>query len=91
MTGFHGLGKGTPLRIKLLNGLKQHFIGNGFLLEDETEALALKGAGIQDLITAAGGSGQRDQEVRLMERQKLADRIRTGAGDDEIREGKEIL
>ena len=61
-----------------------------FFLKYKAEALTLEGACIEDLISAACLCGERDEQVRLAEREKLTDRIRSGSGNDDVSQGKDI-
>ena len=54
-------------------------------------ALLLIGFCVQDLIAAACRCRERDQEIRLAQRKKLTDGIRTSPREDQIRERKEIF
>ena len=55
-----------------------------FFLQNHGEALTFEGTGIQDLIAAACLGRERDQKSRFLQCQKLADRIGSGSGDNQI-------
>ena len=89
----HGSGIGLTLRIQGPDGINQLFIQDTILLaldKDLGKALGLEGSGVEDLV-APGPDGERDQEVGLLQGQDLEDGICAGAGDDDVRSGKQML
>ena len=75
----------------IVHGGEQRLRSHHFLFEDAGIALFLKGAGIQDLVSAARVGRERDQDVRLLQGQDLADGVRAGPADHDVRQGKEVL
>ena len=78
MAVFHCLNILIAVCIQLINGGDQGRCGQIFLHQDHGEALLFERSGIQDLISAACGSGQGNQKIRLVQSQKLTDGIRPG-------------
>ena len=79
-----------PVSIQLRDCMEKTLCCQFFFLQNHGEALTFEGTGIQDLIAAACFGRERDQKSRLLQCQKLADRIGSGSGDDQIAQGKEI-
>lgn len=89
--GFHGLGEGNALCVESADCLEQKLIGERLFFQNQTKALFLEGTGIENLIAPAGCSGERNQQVRFVKGQQLADGVGARPGDDQIRQSEQIL
>ena len=61
-----------------------------FLLDHDAESLFLEGFRVEDLVSAAGGGGQGDQQVRFAQFEQLTDRVGSGSRYDDVGEREKI-
>lgn len=79
------------VEVQLVYLVDQQIRRNIILIENDGVALCFEGSGIQQLVSAAAGSRQRDENVRLFQCEELADRVGPGTGDDDVCHGEDIL
>ena len=84
MALFHIFNECPAVLIRVVNRLKQSGIRYLLLFQYCGVALFCKGICVQNLVTAAGCCGERDQDVRFPECKDLTDRVCACTGDNQV-------
>ena len=73
-----------------MDRIQKFLISDFFFLKYHAESLFFERTGIQDLVTTAGISRQRNQKIWFVKSTDLTDGVCTCAGDYHVRQGKKI-
>ena len=87
----HGVYIILAVKVQFMYFIYQKIRRNIILIQDNGISLGFEGSSVQQLVSAAAGSRQGDQDVGLFQCQKLADGIGSGAGDHHISHGKDVF
>ena len=92
LTAFtHGLMISLSGKIQLMYPVHQQIGQQVILIDHNGKPLSLKGLGVQEQIPPADGRSQGDQDIRLLQSQKLKDGIGPCTGNHYISHCKQIL
>ena len=87
----HGFYIILAVEVQLMHLIHQQIRRNIILIQHNGITLRFEGSGIQQLVSAAAGGRQGDQNVGLFQRQKFSDGIGSGTGDHHVCHGENIL
>ena len=87
----HGFYVFLAVEVKLVYFIHQQIRRNIILVQHNGITLRLEGSGVQQLVSAAAGSRQGNQDIGLLQRQKLTDGVGSGTGDHHVCHGENIL
>ena len=87
----HGVYIILAVKVQFMYFIYQKIRRNIILIQDNGISLGFEGSSVQQLVSAAAGSRQGDQNVGLFQRQKFTDGIGSGTGAHHVCHGENIL